>query len=339
MTPKPLIALTMGDPTGVGPEIIARIFSESGTFSRCNPVVVGNSRVMRKAVRLLDLGLHVATIPSVHAARPRRGHMDVLHTENVDIARHRWGRPVAASGRAAVDYIKQAVSLCLKTEAAAMVTAPISKEMMNAAGYRYAGHTELLAHLTNTKDFGMLFVGGGLRLILATIHHALKDVPRLVRKQRILATIRLANRAMAFFGFARPRIGVAALNPHAGEGGLFGTEDLNEVLPAVDEARREGIDAIGPVPADTLFYRARNGHFDIVVAMYHDQGLGPLKMLAFGSAVNITVGLPIIRTSVDHGTAYDIAGKGLADPASLREAVKLAAVMAAHRTGRGDATP
>jgi 4-hydroxythreonine-4-phosphate dehydrogenase len=219
----------------------------------------------------------------------------------------------------------------VSSEADAIVTAPINKEMMNAAGYHYAGHTELLADLTNTKEYGMMFVGGGLRLILTTIHLALKDVPRHVTAATVLKTLRLAHKAMRYFGMEHPRIGVAALNPHAGEGRLFGSEEWDEILPAVIKAREEGIHASDPVPADTLFYKARNNYYDIVVAMYHDQGLAPLKMLAFGNAVNVTVGLPIIRTSVDHGTAYDIAGKGCADPASLLEAVKLATKMTAYR--------
>jgi 4-hydroxythreonine-4-phosphate dehydrogenase len=211
--------------------------------------------------------------------------------------------------------------------------------MMNAAGFDFSGHTELLASLTGSRDFGMLFVGGGLKLMLATIHHALKDVPRLITRDLVLRTVRLAHAAMKGFGVDRPRIGVAALNPHASEGGLFGNEEWNEILPAVLEARGEGIDASDPLPADTLFYKARNGYYDIVIAMYHDQGLAPLKMLAFSNAVNITVGLPIIRTSVDHGTAYDIAGRGCADPASLLEAVRVAADLADRQRADREARP
>jgi 4-hydroxythreonine-4-phosphate dehydrogenase len=332
MSRKPFIAITMGDPAGIGPEIIAKVFADGKVFSLCRPVVVGSARVMRKMAGELDLDLSVRTVPAIRSSAPARGRMDVLNIDNVDLAKHRWGRPNAASGRAVVDYIKLATTLALRREVSAIVTAPISKEMMNAAGYAYAGHTELLASLTNAKEYGMMFVGGGLNLILVTIHHALKDVPRLIKRQKVLRTVRLAHRAMRSFGIERPRIGVAALNPHASEGGLFGSEERKEILPAILAARAEGIDASDPLPADTLFYKARTGRFDIVVAMYHDQGLGPLKMLAFGRAVNITVGLPIIRTSVDHGTAYDIAGKGCADPASLREAIGVAVVMAAHRS-------
>jgi 4-hydroxythreonine-4-phosphate dehydrogenase len=331
---RPLIAITMGDPAGIGPEIIAKVFEAGEVLSACRPVVVGSAPVIEKAARDLRLQLSVRTITAPADSAPARGAVEVIHLENVNLTKHQWGRPNAASGKAVVEYITRATELALRGEIDAIVTAPINKEMMNAAGHHYAGHTELLAHLTGAKEYGMLFVGGGLTVILATIHHALKDVPGLITRERVLGILRLAHSAMKDFGIERPRIGVAALNPHASEGGLFGHEELNELLPAVLEARGMGIDASDPLPADTLFYKARNKQYDIVVAMYHDQGLGPLKMLAFGNAVNVTVGLPIIRTSVDHGTAYDIAGKGCADPASLREAILLAARMAENRQSR-----
>ncbi len=329
MSNAPLIAITMGDPAGIGPEIVAKIFDTGEINSYCRPFVIGDAGVMKKMVDELRLSVTVRSIASPREIDPGQGKLDLLDFKNVNPAHHKWGAPDNSSGTAVVDYIKKAVDLCMKNEADAMVTAPINKELMNAAGHHYAGHTELLAHLTNTKEFGMLFVGGGLRLILVTIHLALKDVPRHITAANVLKTLRLAHKAMVRLGVPSPRIGVAALNPHAGEGRLFGTEEWDEILPAVLQARKEGIDASDPVPADTLFYKARNNYYDIVAAMYHDQGLAPLKMLAFGNAVNVTVGLPIIRTSVDHGTAYDIAGKGCADPASLIEAVKLAAQMTA----------
>jgi 4-hydroxythreonine-4-phosphate dehydrogenase len=334
MTTKPLIAITMGDPAGVGPEIIAKVFESGEVLVRCRPFVVGSADVMKKAVADLKLALDVRTISAADRSDPAARRVEVLHQDNVDMAKHAWGAPNVASGKAVVDYITLAAGLAREGAVDAIVTAPINKELMNAAGFDYAGHTELLASLMDTKDYGMMFVGGGLRLILVTIHHAIKDVPSLITKDRVLRMIRLAHRAVRDLGIAAPRIGVAALNPHASEGGLFGNEEWNEILPAVLEARGEGINASDPLPADTLFYKARHGHYDIVVAMYHDQGLGPLKMLAFGSSVNVTVGLPIVRTSVDHGTAFDIAGKGIADPTSLREAILLAAEMAAHRSGR-----
>ena len=338
MKNKPLIAITMGDPAGIGPEIIAKVFDTGEIFSLCRPVIIGHGGIMKKIIEDLRLSVSVRSFETIAGADPAPGKADVVSAGTVDLASHAWGRPTIASGEAVVGFIRLATELALQRKVDAIVTAPINKEMMNAAGHAFSGHTELLAHLTDTRDYGMLFVGGGLKLILTTIHHALKDVPKLITKDRVLRTIRLANIAMKEFGIDRPRIGVAALNPHASEGGLFGHEELNEILPAVIEARGEGIDASDPVPADTLFYKARNDHYDIVVAMYHDQGLGPLKMIAFGNAVNVTVGLPVIRTSVDHGTAYDIAGKGCADPASLLAAVKLAAQMAIHKGRTREAT-
>ncbi len=328
MEQRPLIVITMGDPVGIGPEIIAKVIDSGELLPLCRPVVIGDAVVMKKLIEEMRFSITVRAISALAEADPAPGKLDVLDLKQVDPASHNWGKPGAASGKSVVEYIRKAVDAAVKGEAAAIVTAPISKEMMNAAGHHYAGHTELLAELTGSKEYGMLFVGGGLRVILATIHMALKDVPSHITIPGILKTLRLAHRAMRLFGFDQPRIGVAALNPHAGEGRLFGSEEWDIILPAVIKARQEGIHASDPLPADTLFYKARNSHYDIVVAMYHDQGLAPLKMLAFGNAVNVTVGLPIIRTSVDHGTAYDIAGKGCADPASLFEAVKLAAKMA-----------
>ncbi len=322
----------MGDPAGIGPEIIAKIIDSGEIFSLCRPVVIGDAGIMKKVIEEQRLSIVVHGVDSISGADPRAGRLDVLNVGGVDLAGHRWGRPDIASGKAVVAYIRKAAEVAMSGEVDAVATAPINKEIMNAAGFHYAGHTELFAELTGAKEFGMLFVGGGLRVILATIHVALKDVHRHINTRSVLKTLRLAHEAMRYFGVEQPRIGVAALNPHAGEGRLFGNEEWDEILPAVIKARAEGIDASDPMPADTLFYKARNNYYDIVVAMYHDQGLAPLKMLAFGNAVNVTVGLPIIRTSVDHGTAYDIAGRGCADPASLLAAVKLAAGMAAYRT-------
>jgi 4-hydroxythreonine-4-phosphate dehydrogenase len=331
MERKPLIVITMGDPAGIGPEIIAKVLDGGEILPLCRPVVIGDAGVMRKLIEEMRLPVTVNCIASLSQAAPAKDRIDVLDLKNVDLTAHEWGKPGASSGTSVVEYIKKAVELTMDRAADAIVTAPISKEMMNAAGHHYAGHTELLADLTGTKEYGMLFVGGGLHVILVTIHVALKDVPRLITQASVLKTLRLAHKAMQSFGIDKPRIGVAALNPHAGEGKLFGTEEWEVILPAVIKARGEGIHASDPIPADTLFYKARNNYFDIVVAMYHDQGLAPLKMVAFGKAVNVTVGLPIIRTSVDHGTAYDIAGKGCADPTSLLGAVKLAVSMSAHR--------
>jgi 4-hydroxythreonine-4-phosphate dehydrogenase len=321
----------MGDPAGIGPEIIAKVIDRGELLPLCTPVVIGDAGVLSKTIAEMRLSLSVRNLATLADAEPVRGKLDILSVGSIDLMKHTWGVPDVSSGTSVVAYIKKAVELTLNGAADAIVTAPINKEMMNAAGCHYAGHTELLAELTGSGEYGMLFVGGGLRVILATIHVALKDVHKHINTAGILKTLRLAHQAMKAFDISHPRIGVAALNPHAGEGRLFGNEEWDEILPAVIKAREEGINASDPVPADTLFYKARNNYYDVVVAMYHDQGLAPLKMLAFGNAVNVTVGLPIIRTSVDHGTAYDIAGKGCADPASLLEAAKLAVAMSAHK--------
>jgi 4-phospho-D-threonate 3-dehydrogenase / 4-phospho-D-erythronate 3-dehydrogenase len=331
MSKIPLIAITMGDPAGIGPEVIAKIIDSDVILAVCMPFVIGDTGVMKKLIEELRLSIRVRSITSPKEAYPAKGTLNILDCKNVNLAQHMWGVPDKLSGTAVVEYIKRAVDLCMKNEADAIVTSPINKEIMNAAGHHFAGHTELLAHLTGTQEFGMMFVGGGLRVILVSIHVALKDVSQYINMANVLKTLRLAHNSLKYFGIKNPRIGVAALNPHAGEGGLFGSEEWDEILPAVLQAREEGILASNPLPADTLFFKARNNDYDMVVAMYHDQGLVPLKMVAFGNAVNVTVGLPIIRTSVDHGTAYDIAGKGCANPASLLEAVKLAAHMANNR--------
>ena len=248
------------------------------------------------------------------------------------------GKPQAMAGKASVEYIKKAMELALKGEIHAIATAPISKEAINMAGYNYAGHTELLAHLTCTKDYAMMLIAGSLRVIHVTTHVPFSEVSKLIRKDRVYRTIKLAYDAMRRLGIQNPRIAVAGLNPHSGEGGLFGREEIDEIIPAVELARREGLNVTGPIPADTVFVRARGGEFDIVVAMYHDQGHIPIKLLGLEwdeskkrwtsvGGVNVTVGLPIIRTSVDHGTAYGKAGRkeGTANPQSLIEAIKMAA--------------
>ena len=234
----------------------------------------------------------------------------------------------AAAGRAAYAYIERAVTLAKAGEIHAIVTAPVNKEALAAAGVQHSGHTEILAQLTDTRDFAMLLMGRQLRVIHVTTHVALRRVPDLVTRERVLRTIRLAQRTLEDLGRPRGRIAVAGLNPHAGEEGLFGDEEQRAIIPAVEAARADGLDVTGPLPADTLFSRARGGEFDIVVAMYHDQGLCPLKMIAFDTGVNLTLGLPFVRTSPDHGTAYDIAGKGIAKPDSMIAAINLAAQLA-----------
>jgi 4-hydroxythreonine-4-phosphate dehydrogenase len=250
-----------------------------------------------------------------------------------ELSRFPTGRIDAESARAAHDAIARATSDAMAGRVAAIATAPVSKAAFAAAGFPWKGHTDLLAHLCGVSDVAMMFWSERLRVVLATIHVPLADVPRLITQDRLQGVIRLTAASLPGFGISAPRIGVAGLNPHAGEGGLLGTEDTAVLAPAVAAARARGIDVSGPFPADTLFVRAARGEFDVVVACYHDQGLVPVKLLAFGRAVNVTLGLPIIRTSVDHGTAFDIAGKGVADEGSLVEAILLAARLAVSSSG------
>ncbi len=327
---RPVIGITMGDPAGIGPEIIVKAILEYDINRICRPVVIGDAEVIKKVLKTCRLRAEIKVIEKIASAPAGSGKIEIVDLHNIDVKGLKYGVPGKACGSAAVSYIKMAAGLALAKKIDAITTAPINKEIINAAGFQYPGHTELLAELAGTKDFGLMMVGGGLRVILVTTHMALKDVFRNIKKDRVLRTIRLAHKAMGYFQTKAPRIAVAALNPHAGEGRLFGTEEWDEIMPAVIEARGEGLDVSDPLPADTLFHKAKERYYDIVVAMYHDQGLIPLKLLAFGKAVNVTVGLPFIRTSVDHGTAYDIAGKDCADPGSLIEAIKMAVEMVGY---------
>jgi len=324
---RPIIGITMGDPAGIGPEIIVKAILEYDINKICRPIVIGDAGVIKNILKTCKLSAEIKTIKKIGNPPAGTGKIEIIDLNNVDIKNLKAGVPGKTCGAAPVAYIKRAAELALSKEIDAVTTAPINKEIINAAGFKYPGHTELLAELAGTKDFGLMMVGGGLRVILVTTHMALKEVFKHIKKNNVLRTIRLAHKAMGYFQTKTPRIAVAALNPHAGEGRLFGTEEWDEIMPAIIEARGEGLEVSDPLPADTLFHKAKEGYYDIVVAMYHDQGLIPLKLLAFGRAVNVTVGLPFVRTSVDHGTAYDIAGKDCADPRSLIEALKMAVEM------------
>jgi len=285
---KPRVAITAGDPAGIGPEIAARAAADPSVLDVCEPIIYGASNGQSFAP----------------------------------------GQLSADAGRSAYDAIVRAVEDAQQKKMDAIATAPINKEALRLAGLPWNGHTDLLAHLTGTRDVAMMFYSDALRVVLATVHIALADVPRALTKASLEATIDLTARELPRFGIAKARIAVAGLNPHAGEHGLFGREEETIIMPAIEACRARGIDVAGPFPADTVFVRARRGEFDVVVACYHDQGLIPVKLVAFGQAVNVTLGLPIVRTSVDHGTAFDIAGKGVADPQSMIAAVLLAARLA-----------
>ncbi len=322
------IAITMGEPWGIGPEIIVKALFCAEIRNYCSPIVIGDAGVIKKAVKLTGLPLKVISVSDLSDLKPGAGRIEVLdiksHRETTMTSSLRKCKPSRSSGMAVVKYIKKAVKLALKKDVKAIVTAPISKESLKMAGYQYQGHTELLAGLTGTKNFAMMFVSDKLKLALSTVHIPVKEVAAAINEKLVLKVINLALAGADMLGINNPRIAVAGLNPHAGESGLCGKEEIKAILPAVRKAQAKGIEVSGPYSPDVVFYRANKGDFDIVVCMYHDQGLIPFKMLAFNRGVNMTVGLPFIRTSPDHGTAFDIAWKNMADPSSLLEAIKLA---------------
>jgi 4-hydroxythreonine-4-phosphate dehydrogenase len=319
--PRP-VAITMGDPAGIGPEIIAKL---SAVRSSAPWLVVGDAGTMTRALGLVGSSLTVRAITS--PTQWREGAVNVLEAGEPLPHDLPFGRIDATAGLAAYAYVQKAIDLALAGEVRAIVTAPLAKEAMALAGVRYPGHTEILADRCGVTDFAMMLANEELRVLLVSIHVSLVQAIAAVTPQAELRAIRLAHRACLAFGVEKPRVAVAGLNPHAGENGMFGREDLDIITPAVARARAEDIDASGPWPGDTIFMRARRGEFDVVVAQYHDQGLIPVKYLGVDKGVNITVGLPFVRTSVDHGTAFDIAGTGRADPSSLAHALEQALAM------------
>jgi 4-hydroxythreonine-4-phosphate dehydrogenase len=330
-SPDRPIALTMGDPAGIGPEILAKLWAEGGLPPA---LVIGDETIMRRAIGIVGAKLSVHAIDRIEAARFAPGDLDVLGVGRLP-ADLPFGRVDARAGAAAYAYVERAIGEALAGRISAIVTAPLNKEAMKAAGIGYPGHTEILAAQSGSEDFAMMLANQELRVVLATIHVPLAEVGRLITVDSEFRVIRLAHDACLNFGIERPRVAVAGLNPHAGENGLFGREDMDVIRPAVARARAAGIDASGPWAGDTVFMRARRGEFDVVVAQYHDQGLIPVKYLGVEEGVNITIGLPFIRTSVDHGTAFDIAGTGKADHASLRAALRMAVAMQAGRPRPG----
>ena len=326
------MGITMGDPAGIGPEVIAKAMTNRSLRNLCCPLIIGSLPVMERTVQALKLRLKVIPVDGHESVLVREGAVPILDPLVRPLGAFTPGVAAKATGAASVAFIKKGVELAQLGCIDGIVTAPINKEAINMAGCRYPGHTELLADLTQAKESGMMIVGGPLRIMFATTHVPIKALSGLLTRAKVEKAIRLAHQALTeLYGIENPRIGVAALNPHAGEHGLFGHEEARVILPAARAAQAQGILASDPLPADTLFGKAVKGQYDGIVALYHDQGLIPLKLVAFGTCVNLTVGLPIIRTSVDHGTAFDIVGKGLADPGSLLEAVKLAAKIAATR--------
>jgi len=331
----PLIGITMGDPTGIGPEVVIKALSCEKVYTLCRPVVFGDAAILEKEKKALHSPVAVQVIEDLQQAAFTCGVIDLLSLSRLNPGTACYGRPDKETGAAMGEYIVRAVSMAMSKKIAAMVTGPINKKSLQEGGYPYPGHTEMLARLTDTQDVVMMLAGEKLRVVLVTIHCALSRVPQLLSKDKILNTMLITDHALKdYFVLPAPRIAVASLNPHAGEECMFGSEEQETIIPAIAAAQQRGVNASGPYPADTLFYYAAQGRYDVVVCMYHDQGLIPLKLLHFEDGVNITLGLPIIRTSVDHGTAYDIAGRGIANPSSLINAITIASRMAAARQGQ-----
>ena len=325
---KPVLGITMGDAAGIGSEITVKALSDPKLYEKAIPVVFGDAYQLERAAKLIGANVKVHKITDPAEANPSPEQIEVISLDNIphDIE---FGKINAACGKGAYEFIAKAVEFVKAGKIHAIVTAPLNKEALHLGGCPHPGHTEILANLTGTKDYSMMLVGDKLRVIHVSTHVSLRKACDLVKKDRVLKVIHLADDTLKLMGFEKPRIAVSGLNPHCGEGGMFGTEDAEEIVPAVKAAQEEGINVVGPIAPDTVFHRAANkGEFDIVVVMYHDQGHIPLKVLGFSTGVNVTVGLPCIRTSVDHGTAFEIAGKGIADPESMTVALNLGAQMA-----------
>lgn len=312
---KPKIGITMGDPNGVGPEVVVKALTHPDVLDLCEVVIFGDLEIIQKAANNTALSTKINQCSEFGAKDLNPGTID------------------KKAGQASLDYIKTAVKSAMANEVDAIVTAPISKESTHLAGSTYPGHTEMLKDLTGASEAVMMFEGQKFKVMLVTIHEALADVPGLITKDRVMSTIKITQDALTnLFKIDQPKIVACGLNPHAGESGAFGREEIDHIIPAVEDARDIGINIDGPLPADTLFYYANQGRWDAVIAMYHDQGLIPFKMISFNDGVNITLGLPIIRTSPDHGTAFDIAWKGKADPSSMVEAIKVATQLAKNKS-------
>lgn len=339
---KPIIAITMGDPASIGPEIAVKALLESKIYAISNPLLVGDASVFANIISLLKLNAELNIIENVSDAKFELGIIDIIDLKNADVNQIKFGEISAMAGGSSFESVKKVIELAMAGEVDATVTGPINKKSINEAGHHYAGHTEIYAHYTGTKKYAMLLVEDMMKVIHVSTHVSLRQACDLVKKDRILEVTELLYNGMKSLGATNLKIGIAGLNPHAGDSGLFGTEDDLEILPAVEEARRQGYDVEGPVPPDTLFAKASTGAYGGVVAMYHDQGHIPFKLAGFKwnaekqqmdsvKGVNITMGLPIIRTSVDHGTAFEIAGKGIASADAMILAIESAVQLSIYR--------
>lgn len=338
-----IIGITMGDPASIGPEITVKALADKKIYQKCRPIVIGDAGVMEAALEIVgraDICIH--PVASVKEAKFTFGTIDVYDMKLVDIERLEIGKVSSLAGEAAFQYVKKVIELALAGEVDGTVTNAFNKEAVNLAGHHYSGHTEIYAEMTKTQKYTMMLAHENLRVVHVSTHVPLRVACDRVKKDRVLEVIRIANQACLNLGIKKPRVGVAGLNPHSGENGMFGTEEIEEISPAVEAAKLEGIAADGPIPPDTVFSKARGGWYDIVVAMYHDQGHIPLKVVGFVynqkagrwdavAGVNITLGLPIVRASVDHGTAFDQAGKGIANELSLMNAIEYGILLSKSR--------
>ena len=341
---KPVIGITMGDPSGVGPEIVVKALRHEDLYEKCLPVVIGDYEALRQANAFSGTGLELREIKEPAEAEGKYGTLEYLDLGLLKPGSFEYKKVQKLCGEASFQYVVKGIELAMKKQLHAVATGPINKEAINLAGHSYSGHTEIFGDYTHTKDFAMLLTGGALKVIHVTTHCSMREACDRIKRERVLAVIKLAHEGLSLMGCKNPKIGVAGLNPHAGENGLFGWEEEREIAPAIEDAKTLGMDVDGPVPPDTVFVKCQGGQYDVVVAMYHDQGHIPLKLAGFKldvaanryssmSGVNSTIGLPIIRTSVDHGTAFGKAGEGRANEESMVDAIHTAAVMAKNKFG------
>lgn len=341
---RPILAITMGDPAGIGPEIVVRALSHKDTYEQCRPIVTGDAAVMKEAVKLLGFDFKVNPVSDVKDALFEYGTIDVYDLGCIDMSTFKFGEVQPQCGNAAFVSIRKAIDLAMAGEVDGTVTAPLNKEALNLAGHHFDGHTEIYATFTGTKKYAMMLADENIRVIHVSTHVPLRKACDLVKKARVIEVTELISDACRQFGIESPRIGIAGLNPHSSENGMFGDEEALEIIPAIEELRSRGFNVDGPVPPDSIFAKAKCGKYDGCVAMYHDQGHIPLKVCAFNwdketgkmqsaKGVNITLGLPIIRVSVDHGTAFDVAGKGIASEDAMMLSIDYATRMAKYRLG------
>jgi len=324
---KPVIAITMGDAAGIGPEVIVKALQSKFIHEICQPLVVGEAAIMKKTIEMINKNIKLHCINGTEGINTTPSFINLIDLQNLESNDVITGKICSACGKAAMEFIQHAADLVLADKAKALVTTPINKKATKLAGYGDIGHLEFLAHLTKSRNYATMLVSGPLRVVHLTTHFSLKEACNLVTKERIFSLIKLTNQSFEKWGIKNAHIAVAALNPHGGEEGLFGREEIEEILPAIEDAISIGIEASGPFPADSIFNRAIKGEFDVVIALYHDQGHIPIKVYGVENSVSIALGLPFIRTSVDHGTAFDIAGKGIADAHSLEQAIIMAVAL------------